>query len=51
MGKFTSDLISRRELKESLIYCNELGRKSFEAVINVIDEQPVINAMSKIYGV
>lgn len=34
------DLISKSELLESLINCKELGRKSFAAVIDVINEQP-----------
>lgn len=35
-----SDLISRSALLESLMHCDALGRKSFEAVMEIIKEQP-----------
>lgn len=38
-----NDLINRSELLNSLIHCQELGRKSFEAVINVVNNQPIIS--------
>lgn len=37
-----SDLISRSALIESLISCKALGRKSYEAVVEVIKEQPTV---------
>lgn len=40
-----SDLISRSALLESLIHCDGLGRKSLEAVIKTINEQPTVEAM------
>jgi hypothetical protein len=39
------NLISRDNLKESLMHCNGLGRRSFEAVLSVIDEQPTIETI------
>ena len=42
-----SDLISRSALLESLIHCDGLGRKSFEAVIKTINEQPTVEMKSK----
>jgi hypothetical protein len=45
-----SDLISRSTLEESLTHCKELGRKTFEAVLNVIKEQPAIEAVSVVHG-
>jgi Zn finger protein HypA/HybF involved in hydrogenase expression len=45
-----NDLISRSALKESLIHCKELGRKSFEAVLKVIDNQSTIEAVSVVHG-
>ena len=45
-----SDLMRRSELKESLIHCKELGRKSFEAVLKVIDKQPTIEAVPVVHG-
>lgn len=35
-----SNLISKSGLLESLIHCKELGRRSCEAVANVIKEEP-----------
>lgn len=45
-----NDLISRSALKESLIYCKELGRKSFEAVLKVIDDHPTIEAVPVVHA-
>ena len=36
------DLISKEKLLESLIHCNGLGRRSLEAVMETIKEQPTI---------
>lgn len=38
-----SDYISKRELLDSLIYCEGLGRKSLEAVIKTINKQPTVD--------
>ena len=35
-----SDLISRSELIENLMKCEQLGRKSFWIIVNAINEQP-----------
>jgi benzoyl-CoA reductase/2-hydroxyglutaryl-CoA dehydratase subunit BcrC/BadD/HgdB len=43
-----SDLISRSQLMESLIYCDGLGRKSLEAVIKTISEQPTAYDVDKV---
>ena len=43
-----SDLISRSALLESLIHCDGLGRKSFEAVIKTINEQPTAYDVDKV---
>lgn len=43
-GESANDLISRQTLLESLIHCNGLGRKSFEAVIEVIKQQPTVGS-------
>jgi rubrerythrin len=45
-----SDLISRSALENSLTHCKELGRKTFEAVLNVIKEQPAIEAVPVVRG-
>ena len=37
-----SDLISKEKLLESLIYCKGLGRRSLEAVMETIKEQPTV---------
>lgn len=42
-----NDLISRQALLESLIHCEGLGRKSFEAVIEVIKQQPTAHSDNK----
>lgn len=39
-----SDLISRSALLEALVHCDGLGRKSCEAVIKTINEQPTVEA-------
>lgn len=36
------DLISKEKLLESLIHCKELGRRSLEAVLKTIKEQPTV---------
>lgn len=43
-----SDLISRSALMESLIHCDGLGRKSLEAVIKTINEQPTACDVDKV---
>ena len=43
-----NDLISRSALLESLIHCDALGRKSFEAVIKHINEQPTVYDLDKV---
>ena len=43
-----SDLISRSELIETLMKCEQLGRKSFEVVVNVINEQPTAYDIDKV---
>lgn len=43
-----SDLISRSALMESLIHCDGLGRKSLEAVIKTIKEQPTAYDVDKV---
>lgn len=42
------DLISRSALLESLIHCDGLGRKSLEAVIKHINEQPTAYNVEKV---
>lgn len=37
-----SDLISKEKLLESLIHCKELGKRSLEAVLKTIKEQPTV---------
>ena len=45
-----SDLISRSALLESMIHCDGLGRKSMEAVLKVINEQPTVEAVPVVHG-
>lgn len=45
-----SDLISRSALLEALVYCDGLGRKSCEAVIKTINEQPTVEAKAVVHG-
>ena len=45
-----SDLISRSALLESMIHCDGLGRKSMEAVLKVINEQPTVEAVPVVRG-
>ena len=40
-----SDLISRSALLESLMHCDALGRKSLDAVLQTINEQPTADAV------
>lgn len=42
-----SDLISRSALLESLMHCDGLGRKSFDAVLQTINELPTVEAIPK----
>ena len=37
-------------LKTALISCRDLGRRSCEAVVKVIDEQPTIEAVPVVYA-
>lgn len=46
--KRMSDLISRSTLLESLIHCDGLGRKSLEAVIKTINEQPIVYGVEQV---
>lgn len=50
MEKSMSDLISRRKLRESLVCCEGLGRRSLEAVLSAINEQPTIEAVPVVHG-
>ena len=38
-----SDYISKSALMDALIYCDGLGRKSLEAVVKTINEQPTLD--------
>lgn len=38
-----SDLISRSALLESLMYCQELGRRSLEAIVKAVNNQPTVS--------
>lgn len=43
-----SDLISRSELIENLMKCEQLGRKSFWIIVNAINEQPTAYSVDKV---
>ena len=45
-----SDLISRSALLEALVYCQGLGRKSCEAVAEVIKNQPTAYNPERVVG-
>lgn len=44
------DLMSKSKFKEALISCQGLGRKSIEAVLKTMDEQPTIEAVPVVHG-
>lgn len=48
--RMSDDLISRSALIESLVYCNGLGRKSCEAVLRTINEQPTAYDADEVVG-
>lgn len=43
-----NDLISKSELLTALIHCKGLGRKSFEALIEFLEDYPIDVNMEKI---
>lgn len=43
-----NDLIDRKALIEKLTYCSALGRKSYEEVVKIVNEQPIAYDVEKV---